>query len=145
MNDEKEPIVPVAIKYGPFILCPECEFTQNSEFIDWVKVYLKDNSSVINCSSKDCECCINPYACGNTVGIIDKMFDNLTDGLTDEDFWDVLGDDGDKFNFDVLLNNSSEITKLVKLFIKKYHDSDRDVFHIYDYTLICDECHAQND
>ena len=143
--------VPMKKKLGDLDICPnsECGATIGDSFCQWLIKYASENTSQFLCVSKNCDCCANPYACGNTIGITDELL-SATDieYMNDYEFWEILG--GDELDY-TKYYNSENASELVKIFITKYlklcfdngtYDWNSDIQDYYG-ELLCEDCIEQ--
>ena len=144
-------IVPVKKKEGPFEICPhsDCGVTIGDSFCQWLIEFAQENPSQFLCVSKNCDCCVNPYACGNRIGLTDELLESTSIGhINDDDFWERI-DLGPKNVFEYghamdYYNDHSKTIALIKEFIvKSVKLGDWDyILDVDDHEgeLICKEC-----
>jgi hypothetical protein len=152
-HDDDRVIVPVKKKEGPFVVCPDpdCGATLGDSFCQWLMKYARGNPSQFLCVSKNCDCCDNPYACGERIGITDELLESTTiEAMDDDEFWAIM-DLGPKnvcqFGSGMdYYNNPSKTSALIKEFIIKYVKLEYsgegygfDFVH-YEGELICEKC-----
>ena len=149
--DDDIVIVPVKKKEGPFEFCPDsdCGATIGDSFCQWLIEYAQENPSQFLCVSKNCDCCANPYACGNRIGLTDELLESTSIGhIDDEEFWEIvdLGSEN-VFEYGYAMeyhNNHSKTIALIKEFIiKSVKSGDWDnIFDVdnYEGELICEGC-----
>ena len=143
--------VPMKKKLGDLVICPnsDCEATIGDSFCQWLIKYASENTSQFLCVSKNCDCCPNPYACGNTIGITDELlYATGIEDMNDHEFWVVVG--GDDLDY-VKYYNSDKATELIKNFIIQYlklcfkdgtYDWYSDIEGHYG-ELLCEDCIEQ--
>ena len=142
-------------KKNPFEFCSnqDCGATIGGSFCRWLTQYAKDNISYFLCVSKNCDCCANPYACGNRIGITAELLEaTFIEYMDDNEFWSILNQSKKYPPFPEHVmdyyNNPSKTDALIKEFIiisVKTGDWSYEIIDVDDYQgeLICKECTEQ--